>query len=163
MGMTGNVAKVSDSQVAALLSSPEDAPGFLSEAASDGRVLDLDKAWHGIHFLLAGDIGDGDPTRPEAFVLGGTPVGDVDVGYGPARAFTSEEVQQIATVLEALPREKLVERCDADAFEDSAVYPQIWDEPFDDCFGYVLGYYEDLRQFVHEAAEGGDALLVWLW
>jgi len=38
---------------------------------------------------------------------GGATLGDVDVGYGPARAFSCEEVQTLARCLEELPPEEL--------------------------------------------------------
>ena len=41
----------------------------------------IDKAWHGVHFILANTVYE--PTAPPGdAVLGGTPVGD-DLGYGP--------------------------------------------------------------------------------
>ena len=45
--------------------------------------FDLDKAWHGIHFLLTGSAWETTPGAGES-VLGGDPVGP-DRGYGPAR------------------------------------------------------------------------------
>ena len=77
---------------------PDDAsmhpPGQLDLVEGEGQSIDLDKAWHGIHYLLAGTEWEG--TGPAAFLLaGGKEVGDVDVGYGPARALSAAELQQI--------------------------------------------------------------------
>jgi len=59
---------------------------------------------HGIHFLLTGTAWEGD--FPLAFIVrGGREVGDV--GYGPARIFTSDEVQAIANALRPITREVL--------------------------------------------------------
>ena len=55
----------------------------------------LDKSWHGIHFLLTGSA---EGVRPpvDFILMGGREIGDLDLGYGPARAFTSAETKQIA-------------------------------------------------------------------
>jgi hypothetical protein len=41
--------------------------------------LDVDKAWHGIHYLLTGTAWEGDPPL-DFIVKGGSQVGDVDDG-----------------------------------------------------------------------------------
>ena len=51
----------------------------------------LDKAWHGIHFLLTGSAWEGD--EPLNFlVTAGEPIEGTDSGYGEDRLFTSEQV-----------------------------------------------------------------------
>lgn len=53
--------------------------------------LDLDKSWHGIHYLLTGTawgIGEG----AGAAILGGDEIGE-DGGYGPARLLDPETVR----------------------------------------------------------------------
>src|SRR5215203_4027303 len=62
-----------------------------AEIPSPVEEIDLDKSWHGIHYLLTKTAWAGEP--PLSFlVLGGAEVGDIDVGYGTARAFRSDEV-----------------------------------------------------------------------
>jgi len=59
--------------------------------------ISLEKAWHGLHFLLTGDPWGGSGYR--AFLLcGGIEQGE-DMGYGPARLFDAEEVGEIAETL----------------------------------------------------------------
>src|SRR5687767_14577361 len=63
-------------------------PGASAESfalgAGEGLVTDLDKAWHGIHYLLTGTAAEGG--KPLDFLVsGGREVGNVDIGYGPAR------------------------------------------------------------------------------
>src|SRR5215831_2317265 len=60
--------------------------------------LSLDKAWHGLHFLLCGQP---EPTAGPlgSVILGGTEIGDDDLGYGPARYFEPSEVGEIAAAL----------------------------------------------------------------
>jgi hypothetical protein len=126
-----------------------------------GAEFDVDKAWHGIHFLLTGSAWEG--TGPEAFIVaGGTKIGDIDVGYGPARAFKSKEVHEIAKRLKTIDKSGLEKKCDKKAFFENEIYPEIWDEEPEDCFGYLLEYFEMLKQFIIKAAEDKKALIVYL-
>lgn len=59
--------------------------------------LDIDKAWHGIHYLLTGsawEIGEG----AGAAVLGGDTIGE----DGPARLLSSDTVRAVAAGLEGV-------------------------------------------------------------
>ena len=52
--------------------------------AEEGAEEDLDKSWHGIHYLMTGSVWGSD--SPLDFLIsGGTNVGDIDLGSGPAR------------------------------------------------------------------------------
>ena len=89
MSMIGCFRRVPEARLRALLADPESITDFLDEEGF--ADFDIDKAWHGIHYLLTGTAWEG--AAPLNFlVAGGRPVGDVDVGYGPARAFSGAEV-----------------------------------------------------------------------
>lgn len=62
--------------------------------------VDLDKAWHGVHFLLTGSAYDVTGTLGAA-VMGGRPVGEDD-GYGPPRLLEQPEVAEVAEALSNL-------------------------------------------------------------
>ena len=131
--------------------------------SSEGDELDVDKAWQGIHFLLTGTAIEGDP--PLNFIVGGGRlIGDVDVGYGPARAFANDEVRVIAQALNDVPPESLRERFDPKSMMEEGVYPEIWDRDAteDDTVGYLIENYADLRSFIRRTAERGDGMLVYL-
>jgi Domain of unknown function (DUF1877) len=131
------------------------------EQDGDADEIDVDKAWHGIHFLLTGTAWEG--TFPLNFIVsGGKEVGDVDVGYGPARALTSEDVRRLDAALEPLTSEELERRFDPKQMSKLQIYPEIWADEDDDSLEYLIEYYTELRAFVRRAAERGDALLVYL-
>ncbi len=47
----------------------------------EGLDTDLDKSWHGLHYLFTQTVWEGEP--PLNFIVcGGNPVGNIDVGYG---------------------------------------------------------------------------------
>jgi Domain of unknown function (DUF1877) len=131
------------------------------EQDGDADEIDVDKAWHGIHFLLTGTAWEG--IFPLNFIVsGGKEVGDVDVGYGPARALTSEDVRRLDAALEPLTSEELERRFDPKQMSKLQIYPEIWADEDDDSLEYLIEYYTELRAFVRRAAERGDALLVYL-
>jgi Domain of unknown function (DUF1877) len=171
MGMIGNFRRASDARIEALLADPAGILEYLDDGDDGGEGdpddahadLDVDKAWHGIHFLLTGTAWEGQ--MPFSFIVsGGRQIGDVDVGYGPARVFTSAEVKTIAAALAPLTRAVLERRFDPAAMTRLDIYPSIWDRPHEqgDALGYLLESYESLAEFVAEAARQHEGLIVYV-
>src|SRR5438105_8258837 len=123
MEMIGNLRPASDIEIHQLLASPTDVTRFLYGAGADGRErVVLNKAWHAIHFVLTGSRLGGD--EPLNFLVSeGTPVGEVDVGYGPARVLTSQQVRSLATALASLAPEDLAARVDLRKLDEELIYP----------------------------------------
>ena len=94
---------------------PPAAPPF-ALGDGEGKEIDVDKSWHGMHYLLTGSAEGGTP--PLDFLLeGGQTVGDEDVGYGPARVFTAAETRSIAAAVAAISDEELRARYDPSAMD----------------------------------------------
>lgn len=130
-------------------------------AAGEVDTIDLDKAWHGIHFMLTGTAWEGEP--PLNFLMqGGTVIGEVEVGYGPARGMTAAEVQTVAEALAGIDEAFMRARFDPAQMTQLDIYPGIWDrDPAeDDSLGYCLEYFGALRTFVMRAAERGAGLII---
>lgn len=133
----------------------------LDLAASECVTTDLDKAWHGIHYLLTGSAGEGDP--PVNFlVAGGTEVGDIDVGYGRARVFRAAEVKEIHDALTAIDADDLGNRYEPERMMKEEVYPTMWDpDPEkDEGLEYLLEYYAILRRFIGDAANRDAGIVI---
>jgi hypothetical protein len=138
--------------------SPATAPSILP---SD--MMDLDKAWHGLHFVFTGSDWEGD--FPQGFLVScGKPVGDVDVGYGPARAFTPDEVVAIARFLESQNESELKRRLDPKKMAELEIYPSIWSDATNtnEEWEYLVENFRTLKSFVKETAEKRMALLVFI-
>jgi hypothetical protein len=124
----------------------------------DENSISLEKAWHGLHFLLTGDPWGGAGYR--AFLLcGGREQGE-DMGYGPARLFDADEVGEIANTLGGISAEELWSRFDAERMEEAEVYPGIWDEPEEDLREEYVEYFEMLKDFVLQTAKDGNSLRI---
>jgi hypothetical protein len=166
MSMIGNFRMSTDEEIRSLLDDPDRIEAVLYPDDESGieatAEYDVDKAWHAIHFLLCGQPWEGTPPL-DFIVSGGTPVGEVDVGYGPARVFSSAEVSEIVLALEPITAAELKGRFSVSAFRENDIYPDIWDEPQADCLdGYVLDYFDGLKRFLQGAQAAGKALIVYL-
>jgi hypothetical protein len=168
MSMIGNFLLASDARLRQVLNAPELVHDVCDEGYESDKdmFVDVDKAWHCLHFLLTGTADGGDP--PLNFILtGGQAVGDEDVGYGPARVLLSAEVAQLAKALESIDRRWLVARFDADMMDRLEIYPDVghWsgvDPGSAESFGYYLGGFESIKALVRRGASKSLGMLVWL-
>ena len=161
MSMIGNFVAFSNDQLQKLIADTDSVETFLDGDDDDdvapGTRLDVDKAWHGIHFLLTGSAWEGEPPLSMA-VLGGTEIGE-DCGYGPARYLTTEEVKAVSAALQEISPDDLIERQSPAAMRAAELYSS---DGSPDDLEYIQTYYDSLRQFYFEAACRGDAVLLCL-
>jgi hypothetical protein len=161
MEMIGNLRPASDAEIQQLLASPSDVTRFLYGAEADGRErVGLKKAWHAIHFVLTGSrLGGAEPLN--FLVSEGTPVGEVDVGYGPARVLSSQQVRSLALALAPLQPEELAARIDLGKLDEEVIYPGNWQR---NGMGvdYVVGSYRDMRNLIVRLADQGLGLVLYI-
>lgn len=125
------------------------------------NYIDLDKSWHGIHYLLTGSA-DGGAEPQSLAVIGGEEFGP-DVGYGPARFLTAEQVRSVAAALSGTSSEVLSQRFNPKDMEDKQIYPDvIWVRDGQEALDYLLENYQQLQAFYQGAAARGDAVIQWL-
>lgn len=122
--------------------------------------LDLDKAWHGVHFVLCGEVEPGESLLSRA-VLGGTEVGEDFSGYGPARCFTPAQVAELARALGDPQVERdAAGRYDPQRMTELGIYPFGWEEV--DEREWIFDAFRELRDFYADAAAGGRAVVTCL-
>jgi hypothetical protein len=161
MAMIGNLRPASDAEIERLLSNPSDVTRFLygGDTAARERVS-LDRAWHAIHFALTGSRLGGD--EPLNFLIDeGTPIGSVDVGYGPARVLTSGQVRAIADALAGVAPEDLAGRVDLAQLDHEVIYPGNWQNNGIDV-EFVVANYRQLRDLVGRLAADGLGLVLYI-
>jgi hypothetical protein len=167
MSMIGEYARVTTGELGQVLGDPQWGQELLDELSEtayprrqeepdDGRVLDIDKAWNGIWYLLQ-KAGGG----PVDIVGGGVPVSDIDRGYGPARYLTADEVRAGSAHLQATTWESLASHYDPGKMSSAEIYPAIWDQG-DEPLDYLRVNYESLVAFFAAAASVGDAVILWI-
>jgi len=159
--MIGNLRPAPDAEIQRLLAHPAEITRFLygSGAEERERVV-LDKAWHAIHFVLTGSrLGGAEPLN--FLVTEGTPVGDVDVGFGPARVLTGQQVRELAAALAGIQPDDVARGVDLKRFDEEAIYPGDWQR---NGYGmdYVVANYREMRALISRTAEQGDGLILYI-
>ena len=132
-----------------------------ASSAGMHAVLSLDKAWHGVHYVLCGEVEPGDALLSQP-VLGGVALGDDDEGfsgYGPPRYFIATQVVELAKALSRPELEaEASARFDAVRMSQLSIYPgwQASDA------AWVMDSFRRLRDFYSDAASKGRAIVTCL-
>ncbi len=142
---------------------PEHKPSI--DPPEPGDMLDIDKAWHGIHYLLTGTTWDGDGVL--SFIINnGHEIGDIDVGYGPARAFTASETREIFLALKAVSLSDLRAGYNPEKFAEMDIYPDIWEDDDDERqagITYLLEHFTAMRKFIGKIVAEDKGMVVFLF
>ena len=120
-----------------------------------GHSISLDKAWHGLHYLLCGAL-EPVPGPLGQAVFGGTEIGE-DQGYGPARYFSPAQVAEIAVALQSPSLEsELHARFDTEAMTQMGIYPGVWEA---DDYDWLIDAFRTLRDFYAAASKAGQSVV----
>ena len=168
MGMIMNLFRVSKQEFDNFVAKPslfeEWAETFYE---NDERLLDIDKAWSGILYLLTGKaFASGSPedevdSLNRIFFSAQFFDEDMDVGYGPAHYLTPEQVAGIHRKIASLTEADLKARYDTEAMnEEEELYPSLdWNE---EIFEYLYFHFQALQSFFATAASRGEAIVTFL-
>lgn len=119
--------------------------------AAEGDNTDLDKAWHGLHFLMTGTAWAGNP--PLNFILaGGTEVANSD-GH-TTRLYSSAQLREIHRALKSVDPLQLQSAYDPAAMMKLQIYPGIWERDAHG-FEYCMDHLAGLKKFVARADQAG--------
>lgn len=165
MGMYMQLRRCSATRLAELRAQPDLVAEFIQpedyEGLPEGEVINLDKAWHAIHFLLSGNTDLA--LQPQGSLFAGEELGE-DFGYGPARVLTPSEVQAFANYVSSKPDDFVEQTIDFKALQEADVYPDIWDcddpEEAAEEIEYVAEYFRTLKTFICKASDAGEAVFV---
>ncbi|CAF3303265.1 unnamed protein product [Rotaria sp. Silwood2] len=163
MSMIGNLLRVSFSEFEAYLKDSS-----LLEARLDGaldqedpNLVDIDKSWDGINFLLTGSI-VGDSDHPLEKVLFSMQYIDEsqDLGYGPANYVTPDQVKEINEEISKISDEELSKRYDSKKMRELELYPNGWEEP--DMLNYLIENFKTVRETYALASNNDQAIITFL-
>ena len=106
--------------------------------------IDIDKAWHTIHYILTGEVWDvPDDDILAQLVLGGEPINDEDFGYGPMRLLTKENFHM-------------------EDLTANEIYPTTGMDEEEEFFQYVWENFDVLKKFIKETSEKDLNVLTFL-
>ena len=124
----------------------------------------IDKAWHAIHYTLTGEVwGISQDNILSQLVLGGVPVNDEDMGYGPMRLFDKGIVSQIAEALEGWDEVAFREKFNLQDMAENDVYPILEEENEEQFFQYVWASMDALKAFFKDAAQKNQNIVTLIY
>ena len=162
MSKIGYFLAVKPEQGDELALAPAMVADFIADAVDDqdelgADFLDVDKSWHGIHFLLTGAATGGD--GPLAWVVfAPTWIGE-DGDHATARLLRPDEVVAVSKALAPLTADKLRRKCDWSVMNDREIYPQGWRSGDEE---YIAENFSSLKKLYESAARRRMAILQWI-
>jgi len=122
-----------------------DVDGFFSYVYADANhahwidenPLDIDKAWHVIHFLVTGD-------RSDTLLLDGC---QIPIGDGHFESHSSASVGKVFQAIDVKTATDLLNRSSWDELNEAGIYAGKWEE---DCRPYLL---EKITDFICKIAK----------
>lgn len=127
-------------------------PALFVIGPDEGENVDLDKAWHGLHYLFTKTDWSGEP--PLDFLVNRGR--DIDEN---SRAFTAAEVADIDIALRPIDLDCLRARFDAADMDRLDIYPLAWSEA-DGALDYVMEYFDNMKEIIRRAAERNLGMVV---
>lgn len=133
------------------------------ENADEDRFLEIDKAWHAIHFTLTGETDESDTNNfLSKLVFSGNPVSDEDVGYGSAMEITADEVKRIHLSIRDITKSDFHHEFNVQKMAKNDIYPVTEDEDENEFFEYVWQYFELLNSFFARASQNANCILFYI-
>ena len=128
--------------------------GFMFSEEHQKELMSIDKSWHAIHYTLTGEVWEVPEDNVLAqLVLGGAPVNEEDMGYGPARLLPKEVVSLLAEAMKEWDESAFREKFNMKDMVKNDVYPVMHDEDEESFFQYVWENFAALKEFFEETAQ----------
>jgi hypothetical protein len=161
--MIGNLLRVKNSELEEYLKDSsllEDR--IYNNEAENENLVDLDKSWDGILFLLTGQsFATAEHNLVRVLFSGQIIDEEQDLGYGPAHYLTPEQVSELNNEISTITIADLKKKFDPEKMNKQEVYPTIWDEG-DDAFDYVSNGFLELQDAFAKATKNGEAIITFL-
>jgi uncharacterized protein DUF1877 len=122
-------------------------------AVDDSMRTDLDKAWHGIHFLLTGKAEEA-PLPAGMLFSGGRALA------GSSHLLDPSQVADCHRYLSALPDEQIARAYDPDRMDELDIYPNIWRRDGNEALDYLLANLQTLRAVLRDCVDEGHGLVI---
>jgi len=132
------------------------------ESEDDPKLISIDKAWHGILFLLTGQgFGNYDHPLSKIFFSGQTIDDNQDLGFGPGRYLTPEQVKELNIEIAEISTDELKSRYDAKKMTAMKIYPDdAWE--VDGMVDYLTQYFQIVQQVFSEATKNDEAIIAFV-
>ncbi len=146
MGMIGTYIAVDDKLLQDIINEEVD---ILDLDEDNSLMIDIDKSWQAIHYLLCEDIDEGDLPMGYVVPLLEDNLMDCDLDYG-AYYLNNDQVGVALDYLNTLDDETLKELYDFNAMVIAEIYPIVDDEDQDEFYDYIYDYLQNIKMFYQE-------------
>jgi len=178
LGLYCDIIRLKDENIrkaAELKDKTEELYSFIQNTESD-NWFELDKAWHGIHFLLTGKLKEqaaGFLINEGSILRAYNWMENYGVDVTDMRSFTPDEVIKINNILTSKESGELKKYYDPAEMHKNNIYPGIWEkkEFFTSHFiakhfkisprlDYLINNYEKLRIFINDTTKKEMGLII---
>lgn len=124
-------------------------------------LLDLDKMWDALHFVLTGASGS-EPIKDNCYseaVFGNSPIEEVEEYV----AYTEKSrIKDIVLALDNFDIEKAMESFSMEECKKANIYPDIWDyeEESEEIEEELMDYFQNMKDFYKKILEAKGNVLV---
>jgi hypothetical protein len=163
MSMIGNLLRVTSSELEEYLqdSSLLEDRVYSDEAEEDPNLVDIDKSWEGILFLLTGqNLENYNHPLARTLFSGQFIDEDQDLGYGPAQYLTPDQVKEVNAEISRITIDEISKNYDPKEMSELEIYPNIWDE--EDNLEYLTDYFKTVQEIYLKAAQNNEAIITFL-
>ncbi len=162
MGMVGSIIRVSQDELNSFIENSEllENKIYDEESDDDDSLLELDKLWEGIQYLLSGK-GMEEIEEPNiltrAFFSFQVLDEEQDLGYGPAQYLTADQVKETSIELQKIDISKLKNNTNGEVMVAKGIYPEIWTDS--EAMEYLFDIFNDFIGFYKKASAKNEAIL----
>ncbi|MEO7047960.1 MAG: YfbM family protein [Ferruginibacter sp.] len=162
--MIGNLLRVTNTELEKYLKDSSLLENRIYEDESedeDPNLIDIDKSWEGILFLLTGQNLE-TIDHPLARVLFSGQIIDEeqDLGYGPGQYLTPEQVKEVNEQISGISVEELSKKYDAKKMMELEIYPHSWED--NTMVNYLTDYFKSIQEVYAEASKNDEAIITFL-
>lgn len=158
MGMTGNYVAVNDQ----LLKQIKEGEVFIIEAEEKAdEILDIDKSWQAIHYVLCKDIAEGEPPMGYVVPMRNSCFMENDDEFD-LFVLNPNQVKEASEYLNALNEDALRDLFDFNALLEEEVYPFFAQEEEEETFEYIQYYISELKKFFQKAVQQESSVIFYI-
>ncbi len=165
MSMIGNFLRVTNEELEEYLNDSSKLDDRLNKEfeMEESNLVDIDKSWEGILFLLTGQNSENlDHPLSKVLFSGQIIDEDQDLGYGPGHYLRPDQVKKLYSDIAMLSTADLQGRYDPAKMDALNIYPTGWMENGDDLLDYLLEYFENVKEVYSTASANNEALITFL-
>jgi hypothetical protein len=161
--MIGNLLRVTNSELEEYLqdSSLLENRVYDDESEEDSNLVDIDKSWEGILFLLTGqNLENSDHPLARTLFSGQLIDEDQDLGYGPAQYLTPDQVKEVNAEISKITIDEISKNYDPKKMNELGIYPNVWNE--EESLEYLTDYFKTVQEVYSKAAQNNQAIITFL-